>query len=58
MGWDLAGSTATTVQGIPIVKKALDIGYPYAAPIYDPVATNFSKSKYMKQLEAHLKPAA
>jgi len=57
-GWDLAGSTATTVQGIPIVKKAVDIGYPYAAPFYDPVAANITKSKYLKQLETHLKPAA
>jgi len=55
-GWEVAGTTAATVQTIPIVKKAVDIGYPYAAPFYDPVAANFSKSKYLKELEAHLKP--
>lgn len=57
-GWDVVGATAVTVQGIPIVKKVVDVGYPYAAPFYDPVAANFTKSKYLKQLEAHLKPVA
>lgn len=31
-------------------------GYPLVAPVADPVLTNFSKSKVLKQLEDHLKP--
>jgi len=56
--WELVFSTATKAQEFPLVKKAVDVGYPIAAPFYDPVAANFTKSKYLKQLEEHLKPVA
>lgn len=54
--WELSGSTATSVQQFPLVKKAVDTAYPVVAPVADPIASNFSKSKYLKQLHTHLRP--
>eukprot|EP00879_Flechtneria_rotunda_P012163 GHRR01012703.1.p1 GENE.GHRR01012703.1~~GHRR01012703.1.p1 ORF type:complete len:188 (+),score=41.98 GHRR01012703.1:340-903(+) len=55
--WELVWGTSNTLQESWPAKKAIELGYPVVAPIADPVYNNFTKSKYLKQLEAHLKPA-
>lgn len=54
--WDLVWSTSSSVQDSWAFKKALEVGYPMVAPVADPVCSNFSNSRYLKQLTAHLQP--
>lgn len=48
--------TATTLPSLVADTTLYRRGYPLVAPVADPVLTNFSKSKVLKQLEDHLKP--
>lgn len=54
--YDTAVSLATVVpaklQDTPVYSTV----YPYVAPVADPVITNFTKSKVIKQIEEHIKP--
>jgi hypothetical protein len=54
--WDLVWSTTSSVQDTWAFKKVMEVGYPYLAPVADPVVSNISNSKYLKQLQAHLTP--
>lgn len=54
--WDLVWSTSSTVQDTWAYKKAMELGYPYLAPVADPVVSNITNSKYLKQLQSHLQP--
>lgn len=56
--WDLVFSTAGKVPELPVVKQVVDLGYPVVAPVVDPIGSNITKSKYLKQLTEHLAPAA
>jgi hypothetical protein len=49
-------STLSSALTSTYATKAKDVVYPVVAPVYDPVASNFAKSKYMGQLQAHIKP--
>lgn len=55
--WDLVWSTSSSMQDSWAFKKAMEVGYPYLAPVADPVVSNISNSKYLKQLTSHLQPA-
>lgn len=50
--WDLVWSTSSTLQESWPVQKV----YPIVAPLADPLYSNIKGSKYLKQLETHLKP--
>jgi hypothetical protein len=54
--WDLVWSTSGTLQESWPAKKFAEVAYPLLAPLADPVVTNVSNSKYLKQLETHLRP--
>jgi hypothetical protein len=52
--YDAAATIPGKVTETVIFKK----GYPLVAPVAEPVITNFSNSKVIKQLDDHLKPKA
>ncbi|WIA42568.1 hypothetical protein OEZ86_008547 [Tetradesmus obliquus] len=54
--WDLVWSTSGSLQESWPAKKFAEVAYPLLAPLADPVVTNVSNSKYLKQLETHLRP--
>ncbi|KAF6260823.1 hypothetical protein COO60DRAFT_1700162 [Scenedesmus sp. NREL 46B-D3] len=54
--WQLVWSTSGTLQESWPAKKFTEVAYPLLAPLADPVVTNVSNSKYLKQLETHLRP--
>jgi hypothetical protein len=54
--WELVWSTGNTLQDSWPAKKFMQLGYPVLAPLADPLCSNVSNSKYLKQLETHLKP--
>eukprot|EP00882_Tetradesmus_deserticola_P002821 GHRQ01002999.1.p1 GENE.GHRQ01002999.1~~GHRQ01002999.1.p1 ORF type:complete len:252 (+),score=82.87 GHRQ01002999.1:143-898(+) len=56
VAWDLVWSTSGTLQESWPAKKFTELAYPLLAPLADPVVTNVSNSKYLKQLETHLRP--
>jgi hypothetical protein len=55
--WTLLFSVSSTLQESWAVKKFLEVGYPILAPVADPLVTNVTNSKYLKQLQSHLEPA-
>ncbi|KAF8056218.1 Trappc3 [Scenedesmus sp. PABB004] len=54
--WELVWSTSSTLQESWPAKKFMEVGYPVVAPLADPLCSNITNSKYLKQLETHLKP--
>jgi len=55
--WDLVWSTSSSVQDSWAFQKAKEVAYPMLAPVADPMYSNITNSKYLKQLTAHLTPA-
>lgn len=55
--WDLLWSTSSSVQDTWAFQKAKEVAYPFLAPVADPVYSNITNSKYLKQLTTHLQPA-
>jgi len=55
--WELVWSTSSSVQDSWAFKKAVALGYPVLAPVVDPVYSNITNSRYLKQLQTHLTPA-
>jgi hypothetical protein len=55
--WDLVWSTSSSVQESWAFQKAKEVAYPVLAPVADPMYSNITNSKYLKQLTAHLTPA-
>jgi len=55
--WELVWSTSSSVQDSWAFKKAVELGYPVLAPVVDPVYSNITNSRYLKQLQTHLTPA-
>jgi len=54
--WELVWSTSNSVQDTWAFKKAVEVGYPLLAPVVDPVYSNITNSRYLKQLQSHLQP--
>lgn len=54
--WELLWSTSSSVQDTWAFKKAVEVGYPLLAPVADPVVSNITNSKYLKQVALHLQP--
>ena len=54
--WELVFSTSSSVQDTWAFKKAVEVGYPFLAPVADPVYSNITNSRYLKQLQSHLQP--
>lgn len=50
--YETVSSVPAKVADTALYRK----GYPLVAPVADPVISNFTKSKVIKQLDAHLKP--
>lgn len=55
--WELVASTGSSLHDVWVVRKFLEVGYPLLAPVADPVVSNITNSKYLKQLQSHLAPA-
>ena len=54
-----AKAAAKGVTATPLYKKVVvDTAYPAVKPVADPLLANLTKSRYLAQLAAHIKPVA
>jgi hypothetical protein len=55
-GYGKVGAALAAAQEASLYRRAKALVYPIVAPVADPLAANFARSRVVKQVAEHLKP--